>query len=89
MPDADYLARAGMAFPAPPRQQPIHAAAATAAQLTEANRQYDRQLTVHSTYTTIKEELKRMILLAVPDIYLITPSAMLPSATPTSPHSTS
>ena len=74
MPDADYLARAGVAFPAPPHpgDQPIHAAAATAAQITEANRQYDRQLTVHSAYTTVKEELKCMILLAVPDIYLNT-----------------
>ena len=74
MPDADYLARTGVAFPAPPHpgDQPIHAAAATAAQITEANRQYDRQLTVHSAYITVKEELKRMILLAVPDIYLNT-----------------
>ena len=64
MPDAEYLTRAGVAFPPPahPGAMPVHAAGATVAQITETNRQFDHQLTIHTLYTTVKEELKKMIL---------------------------
>lgn len=91
MPNADYLARTGVAFvpPAHPGGLPIHAAGATGPQITEANRQYDHVLTMHTTYTTVQSELKKQILTAVNSRYLsvledndfgfadVTPQAMI------------
>lgn len=91
MPDADYLARAGVAFPAPahPGGLPAHAAAATTAQITQTNRTYDATLAACGLYTTVREELKKQLLAAVDHKYLkqleddvfgyadVTPQAML------------
>jgi hypothetical protein len=59
MPNAAYFLRAGTAFTAPnhPGPQPEHAATATAAQITAANRNHDHSLDEFKTYTTIKEKL--------------------------------
>lgn len=72
MPDADYLARIGVAFLVPihPGPAPIHPANSTAAQITETNRQYASDLAEHSLYRTVNEELKKQILAAVPVLYL-------------------
>jgi hypothetical protein len=71
MPTAAYVIRAGAAFAEPnhPGIQPIHAAAATAAQITAANRAYDQALDEFKTYATIKEKLKQQVLVAVDPIY--------------------
>jgi hypothetical protein len=71
MPTAAYVIRAGAVFNEPnhPGTQPVHAAAATAAQITAANRAYDHFLDEFKTYTTIKETLKQQVLSAVDPIY--------------------
>jgi hypothetical protein len=72
MPAADYLARVGEPFIAPmhPGAAPIHAPAATSAQITETNRQFAAALTEHTLYRTVAENLKRQILTAVPHLFL-------------------
>lgn len=72
MPAADYLARAGQAFVIPihPGDAPVHAAAATAAQITETNRQFAHDLNEFTLFTTVTEELKKQILIAVESRYL-------------------
>lgn len=72
MPDADYLALTNIAFVAPvhPGDTPIHAAGATQPQISEANRQYLHDLTVHTEYMTVSHELKKGIIAAVDNKYL-------------------
>ena len=72
MPAADYLARSGQVFilPVHPGPAPVHAPNATNAQITETNRQYAADLTEHSLYRTVNEELKKQILAAIPVLYL-------------------
>jgi hypothetical protein len=71
MPSAAYVIRAGAAFDKPnhPGIQPVHAAAATVAQITAANRSYDHAMDEFKTYTTITEKLKQQVLSAVDPIY--------------------
>ncbi len=72
MPDADYLIRAGIAFTVPvhPGALPVHPAAATGAQITEANRQYDGNLAMHERYMAVQGALRKQILTAVNNLYL-------------------
>jgi hypothetical protein len=71
MPTAAYVLRAGDAFNEPnhPGPQPVHAAAATNAQITAANRTYDQDISEFKTYSAIKEKLKQQVLSAVDPIY--------------------
>jgi hypothetical protein len=71
MPTAAYVIRAGAAFNEPnhPGAQPVHAAAATNAIITAANRTYDQAIDEFKTYATIKEKLKQQVLSAVDPIY--------------------
>jgi hypothetical protein len=61
---ASYLARAGQAFDIPnhPGAQPVHAAAATSAQITAVNQQYDQDLKDFTTYNAINESLRTQLL---------------------------
>jgi hypothetical protein len=71
MPTAAYVLRAGATFDEPnhPGLQPVHAAAATVAQITATNRTYDHALAEFKTYSAIKEKLKQQVLTAVDPIY--------------------
>jgi hypothetical protein len=71
MPTAAYVIQAGDAFDEPnhPGIQPVHAAAATVAQITAANRSYDHAMDEFKTYATITEKLKQQVLSAVDPIY--------------------
>ena len=71
MPTAAYVLRTGAAFDEPnhPGIQPVHAAAATVAQITAANRAYGHDLNEFKTYATINERLKQQVLCAVDPIY--------------------
>jgi hypothetical protein len=71
MPTAAYVIRAGAAFDEPnhPGIQPVHAAAATVAQITAANRSYDHAIDEFKTYAAITEKLKQQALSAVDPIY--------------------
>ena len=91
MPNAAYLTRAGMAFPAPahPGGLPAHTASASNAQIASTNRNYDALLVAYNMYITVREELKKQLLAAVEHKYLkqleddefgyadITPQSML------------
>ena len=72
MPAADYLARAAVDFvpPVHPGVAPVHAPGATAAAITETNRQFAYDLGEYTRFLAIAEELKKQILLAVPVRYL-------------------
>ena len=72
MSNQEYVARAGipLAPPVHPGNAPIVPAQATAAQITDINRQYDRALAAHTLYHTTTEELKKQILAAVEHRYL-------------------
>jgi hypothetical protein len=72
MPAVDYDARTHAVFvpPAHPGDNPVHAAGATGPQITETNRTFKAALAEHTLYTTVKEELKKQILLAVEGRYL-------------------
>jgi hypothetical protein len=69
---APYQIRAGALFVEPPHPgaQPIHAAAATGAQISATNRAYDQSMTDFNTCQTVKESVKQQILNAVDNIYL-------------------
>jgi hypothetical protein len=49
--------------------RPVHAAAATAAQITAANHSYDHAMDEFKTYATITEKLKQQVLSAIDPIY--------------------
>jgi hypothetical protein len=72
MAPAPYQIRAGELFIEPPHPgaQPIHAALATAAQITAANRAYNQAMTEFNTCQSVKESVKQQILNAVDNIYL-------------------
>jgi hypothetical protein len=72
MSDATYLARTAVPFAPPvhPGVAPVHAAAATGPAITETNRQYAYDLSEHTRYLSVREELKRQILNAVAPRYL-------------------
>jgi hypothetical protein len=72
MPTIKYNARTYNPFIAPihPGDAPLHLPAATSAQITETNRQFNQDLAEHTRYNTVAEELKKKILLAVPTRYL-------------------
>jgi hypothetical protein len=72
MPAPDYVARVGQAFIAPNHHgdAPIHAAAATSAQITETNCQFSAALAEHTLYRTVAENMKRQILATVPHLFL-------------------
>jgi hypothetical protein len=67
MTDAIYLARAGQAFiiPVHPGPQPVHAAAATVAQITATNREWDQELLDFNIYHAVTETIRKQILEAV------------------------
>jgi hypothetical protein len=71
--DAAYTAAAAnnaiFAPPANPGIQPIHARAATPAEITETNRQYLANQREFTVYTTTEAQLKRLILTAVPPTF--------------------
>jgi hypothetical protein len=71
---ADYLARANVAFnpPVHPGDVPIHPVGATAAQITESNRQFLQDQTEFKEYTTVHQALKSLLLVAVKDVFLDT-----------------
>jgi hypothetical protein len=71
MEPAAYLARAGTPFIPPnhPGEQPDHAPAATAAQITAANRTYDAALAEFRRYEEIREAIRQQILQAVQPTY--------------------
>jgi hypothetical protein len=71
MPAPAYVIRAGAAFDEAnhPGIQPVHAAAATVAQITAANRSYDHAMDKFKTYATITEKLKQQVFSAVDPIY--------------------
>jgi hypothetical protein len=67
-----YLARATVAFVAPvhPGNAPVHAVDATQVRITETNRQFLATMAEVKVYLQVKEELKKLILQAVPNLYL-------------------
>lgn len=72
MSDAAYLARAGVAFviPAHPGAAPVHAPAATAAQIAETIRLFNQDLADHTLYNKVATALKAQLLQAVDATYL-------------------
>jgi len=73
MPDAEYLALPGaVAFVEPPVPpvQPVIPAGATAAQITEANRQHAAECSERDKFVTVREQLKTQLLAAVDSRYL-------------------
>jgi hypothetical protein len=87
MSNAAYLIHAGVPFDVP--AAPVHAAAATAAQIAETIRLFNQNLVEHTLYNKVSTELKSQILLAADITYLreledatfgfadVTPQAML------------
>jgi hypothetical protein len=71
MPPAAYFTRAGTTFIVPihPGTQVAHGLNATAAQITEANRLYDRAKAAFATYKLVNESLRQMLLTAVNPLY--------------------
>lgn len=68
---APYVVRAGVNFDEPvhPGVQAEHLPAATAAQITAANRLHDKRKDDYATYTTVHETIKQQIMTAVQPIY--------------------
>jgi hypothetical protein len=68
---AKYVLAAGEAFdpPVSPGAAPIHPNNATAAQITEINRQYLADQREYQIYSTTEAKLKQQLLLAVPPTY--------------------
>jgi hypothetical protein len=64
--------QAGALFIEPPHPgaQPVHAAAATSAQITAANHAYDQAMTNFNTCQSVKESPKQQIVNAVDNMYL-------------------
>jgi hypothetical protein len=71
MPTAAYVIQAGAAFDEPnhPGIQPVHAAAATVARITAANRSYDHAMDEFKMHASITEKHKQQVLSAVDPIY--------------------
>jgi hypothetical protein len=71
MDPATYFARADVSFVPPDHTggQPVHAAAATAAQITATNRTYDSDLAEFRQCEEIREAIRRQILSAVEATY--------------------
>jgi hypothetical protein len=69
---AAYLVLANEAFEEPihPGSNPTHLPGATSAQITEANRAYAVANVQHSTYHTVEQQLKTMLLEAVPSTFV-------------------
>jgi hypothetical protein len=65
---AAYLAIAHVALiePQHPGPNPVHILGATAAQITESNRAHAAALVQYNTYHTVEQQLKTMLLKAVP-----------------------
>jgi hypothetical protein len=72
MNNAAYVVRATVPFVVPvhPGPAPVHAVAATAAQIAETIRAYNQQLAEHTLYHRVSTELKSQILTAVEATYL-------------------
>jgi hypothetical protein len=73
MTDAEYLVISAVPYDEPihPGAQPIHPANATAAQITEANRQYDATLIQVALHVSVLNALRRQILVAIDNKYLL------------------
>jgi hypothetical protein len=73
MTDAEYLVISAVNYDEPvhPGAQPVHQANATAAQITEANRQYDATLLQVSLHVSVVNALRQQILCAVDNKYLM------------------
>ena len=73
MADADYTALTGQAFIAPihPGDTPIHAVAATNAQIMETNHQFLADHSEHKLFLMVSQELKKQLLAAIATIYLL------------------
>ena len=73
MANADYTALTGQAFIAPihPGNAPIHAVAATNAQIMETNRQFLADHSEHKLFLMVSQELKKQLLAAITTIYLL------------------
>jgi hypothetical protein len=71
MPTAAYVIRACAPFDEPnhPGIQPVHAAAATVAQITAASQSYDHAMDKFKTYANITEQFAQQVLSAVNPIY--------------------
>uniref|UniRef100_A0A7S2VD11 Uncharacterized protein n=1 Tax=Entomoneis paludosa TaxID=265537 RepID=A0A7S2VD11_9STRA len=74
MDEPTYTALAGVAFVVPvhPGDQPAHAHNATAAQMTETNRQYDKAIVDFNAYVGVRNKLRSQILEAVDNTYYAT-----------------
>jgi hypothetical protein len=72
MPDAAYRARTNMAFEIPvhPGVAPVHPPNPTCQQITETNRQFQRDIDDHQLFLAVREALKQQIRLAVEYRYL-------------------
>jgi hypothetical protein len=73
MTDAEYLVISAVNYDKPvhPGAPPVHQANATAAQITEANRQYDAMLIQVSLHVSVINALRQQILCAVDNKYLM------------------
>jgi hypothetical protein len=73
MTDAEYLVISAVNYDETvhPGAQPVHQANATAAQITEANRQYDATLLQVSLHVSVINTLRQQILCAVDNKYLM------------------
>jgi hypothetical protein len=69
MPASNHLVRAGVAFDVPvhPGDSPVHAPAATAPQIAEANPRFKHGLSEHRLFCIVAEEIKQQVLLADPN----------------------
>ena len=73
MANANYTALASHAFITPihPGEAPIHAVAATNAEITETNRHFLSDQSDHKLFLMVSQELKKQLLAAVTTIYLL------------------
>jgi hypothetical protein len=73
MPAAEYLVISAVAYVVPvhPGTQPVHPANSTAAQMNEANRQYDNSLTQVALHLSVVNALRQQIMGAIDTKYLI------------------
>ena len=73
MANAKYIALASKAFIAPvhPGEAPIHAVAATNAQIMETNHQFLADQSEHKLFLIVSQELKKQLLAAIATIYML------------------
>jgi hypothetical protein len=73
MTEAEYLVISAVTYDEPihPGTQPAHQGGATSAQMTEANRLYDRKITQVSLHVSVINALRQQILCAVYNMYLM------------------